>query len=203
MVRLDERVSLIRQIGLFQSVDPAELESIAQQMTENTFKDGEVVFLEGDAGDRLYLILSGTMHVYVERESSVITYDHLQLRAASAFEMYRQRRGRIESHQIVGFLMFDPEFPRSLTHCVRNAQESLEGITKLASSRAAVNPAAVNLGAALSELEVARPLSENSAIFFQEIINNGLHEVLSAFQTRLNEFGQALFDRYFGLSRVA
>ena len=54
------------------------LESIAQQMTENTFKDGEIVFLEGDAVDRLYLILSGTMHVYVERESSVITYDHLQ-----------------------------------------------------------------------------------------------------------------------------
>jgi len=125
------------------------------------------------------------------------------LRAASAFEMYRQRRGRIESHQVVGFLMFDREFPRSLTHCVRNAQESLEGITKLAGSGAAVSPAAVNLGAALSELEVARPLSENSAIFFQEIINDGLHEVLSAFQLRLNEFGQALFDRYFGLSQVA
>ena len=47
-------------------------------MTENTFRDGEVVFSEGDAGDRLYLILSGAMHVYVERESSVITYDPLQ-----------------------------------------------------------------------------------------------------------------------------
>ncbi len=78
MVQLEERVSLIQQIGLFQSLDPPELESIAQQMTENTFKDGEIVFLEGDAVDWLYLILSGTMHVYVERESSVITYDHLQ-----------------------------------------------------------------------------------------------------------------------------
>lgn len=78
MVEVGERVSLIQQIGLFQSVDPAELETIAQQMAENTFEDGEIVFLEGDAGDRLYLILSGTMHVYVERESSVITYDHLQ-----------------------------------------------------------------------------------------------------------------------------
>ncbi len=71
MVEVEERVSLIQQIGLFQNVDPSELESIAQQMTENTFNDGEVVFLEGDAGDRLYLILSGTMHVYVERNSPI------------------------------------------------------------------------------------------------------------------------------------
>ena len=99
--------------------------------------------------------------------------------------------------------MFDREFPRSLTHCVRNAQESLEGITKLAGSGAAVSPAAMNLGAALSELEVARPLSENSAIFFQEIINDGLHEVLSAFQHRLNQFGQSLFNQYFGMSQAA
>ena len=33
--------------------------------------DGEVVFLEGDAGDRLYLLLSGTMHVYVEWHSPI------------------------------------------------------------------------------------------------------------------------------------
>ena len=58
-------------------------------------------------------------------------------------------------------------------------------------------------GPALSELEVARPLSENSAIFFQEIINDGLHEVLSAFQLRLSQFGQSLFNQYFGMSRAA
>ena len=52
MVQLSERISLIQQIGLFQSVEPMELESIAQQMTESTYGDGEVVFLEGDAGDR-------------------------------------------------------------------------------------------------------------------------------------------------------
>ena len=53
MVEVEERVSLIQRIGLFQSVDPAELETIAQQMAENTFEDGEIVFPEGDAGDRL------------------------------------------------------------------------------------------------------------------------------------------------------
>jgi len=79
MVQQDKRVSLIQQIGLFNSVDPAELKPIAQQMTETTYRDGEVVFLEGEPGDRIYLIFAGNMHVYVEREGSIITYDHLQM----------------------------------------------------------------------------------------------------------------------------
>lgn len=54
MVEVGERVSLIQQIGLFQSVDPAELETIAHQMAENTFEDGEIVFLEGDTGNRAH-----------------------------------------------------------------------------------------------------------------------------------------------------
>ena len=78
-VQQDKRVSLIQRIGLFNSVDPAELKPIAQKMTETTYRDGEVVFLEGDPGDRLYLIFAGNMHVYVEREGRIITYDHLKM----------------------------------------------------------------------------------------------------------------------------
>ncbi len=78
-VQLDKKVSLIQRIGLFNSVDPAELKPIAQKMTETTYRDGEVVFLEGDPGDRLYLIFAGNMHVYVEREGRIITYDHIQM----------------------------------------------------------------------------------------------------------------------------
>ena len=78
-VQQDERVSLIQRIGLFNRIEPAELKSIAQAMTESTYKDGEVLFLEGDPGDRLYLIFAGAMHVYVERQDSIITYDHLQV----------------------------------------------------------------------------------------------------------------------------
>ncbi len=70
-VQQDERVSLIQRIGLFNSVEPAELKPIAQQMTETTYRDGEVVFLEGEPGDRLYLIFAG--------KGSIITYDHLQM----------------------------------------------------------------------------------------------------------------------------
>ena len=55
-------------MGLLQSVDHAELQPIAEQMTESTFEDGEVVFHEYEPRDRLYLTFAGTMHVYVVRE---------------------------------------------------------------------------------------------------------------------------------------
>ena len=79
MVHVEERISLIQQIELFQGVQPTELEPIAQQMTESAYYDGEVVFLEGEPGDRLYLIFAGKMHAFVEREGSIITYGHLQM----------------------------------------------------------------------------------------------------------------------------
>jgi CRP-like cAMP-binding protein len=55
-------------------VDSRELHLISAQMTEQSYDAGAVVFQEGDVGDRLFVILTGTMHVYVEREGKTITY---------------------------------------------------------------------------------------------------------------------------------
>jgi CRP-like cAMP-binding protein len=61
-------------LSFFQGVDIPELQLISQQMTEQSYDAGAVVFHEGDMGDRLFVILTGTMHVYVEREGKTITY---------------------------------------------------------------------------------------------------------------------------------
>jgi CRP/FNR family transcriptional regulator, cyclic AMP receptor protein len=74
MAQHDELVTLLRQIELFQGVDIPELHLISQQMTEQVYDAGAVVFHEGDMGDRLFVILTGTMRVYVEREGKAITY---------------------------------------------------------------------------------------------------------------------------------
>ena len=42
-------------------------------------------------------------------------------------------------------------------------------------------------------------MCEDHTIFFQEVINDGLHEALTSVQAGLNLFGGALFDRYFAL----
>ncbi len=74
----NQRLSSMREVELFRDIDPAELQIIAEKMQEQSFENREVVFREGDPGDRLFILLQGTMHVYVTRESKVITYNRLQ-----------------------------------------------------------------------------------------------------------------------------
>ena len=63
---------------MFQGIDAAELKLIAPEMTEQAYAQWEVLFCEGDPGDRLFLLLSGTMQVYVERDAKIITYARLE-----------------------------------------------------------------------------------------------------------------------------
>ena len=78
MVQDSKGLSQLRQVELFQGIDASELQLIAQEMTEQSYADGEVVFREGDPGDRLFMLLTGVMHVYVERDNNVISYNRLE-----------------------------------------------------------------------------------------------------------------------------
>jgi len=78
VVQADEQSQLLREVELFRDIDASELQLISQQMNEESYADGESVFHEGDPGDRLFILLEGTMHVYVNRENQVITYNRLQ-----------------------------------------------------------------------------------------------------------------------------
>ena len=52
MVQQDKRVSLIQRIGLFNSVEPAELKPIAQQMTWRVISSSTWAFLSGGCSVR-------------------------------------------------------------------------------------------------------------------------------------------------------
>ena len=78
MIEANEKITLLRQVELFQGIDEDALRLIAEQITEQPVADGEIVFREGDPGDRLFVLLTGTMHVYVERDAKVISYSRLQ-----------------------------------------------------------------------------------------------------------------------------
>ncbi len=71
-------VRWLRQIELFQGMDTAALELISQNMTEYEYDADAIVFREGDVGDCLFLLLSGTMLVFVEREGKPVVYTTLQ-----------------------------------------------------------------------------------------------------------------------------
>jgi CRP/FNR family transcriptional regulator, cyclic AMP receptor protein len=78
MVQHESLLELLRRTQLFHDLETPMLHLVAQQLTEHTYDDGEIVFHEGDTGDRLFLLLSGAMQVFVERDAHTITYATLQ-----------------------------------------------------------------------------------------------------------------------------
>lgn len=114
------------------------------------------------------------------------------LRSASAFEMYRQKFGRISPDSVVEFLVLDREFPRAVHHCMVRAEESLHAITGCPAGTFR-NPAEQRLGQLTSRLSYAH---------INEIIRRGLHEFVDDLQTRLNQVDEAIFDTFFALRPV-
>ena len=78
MVDNEVKLALLSQVEFFRGLDIAELELIVQRMTDQFYSDGDIVVREGDPGDRMFLLITGRMHIYVERDNQIITYSRLQ-----------------------------------------------------------------------------------------------------------------------------
>ena len=107
------------------------------------------------------------------------------LKSASGFEMYRQRFGRITPVSVAAFLILDREFPRAMQSCVLRAEESLHALAG-SPQGASQNAAENRLGCLRAELSDAE---------IQDIIGR-LPEFLNAFQAKLNQLDDAIFDTF-------
>ncbi len=110
------------------------------------------------------------------------------LRSASAFEAYRKAYGLVSASRIVGFLIFDRDFPRSVLYCVTSSQESLHAITGTP-LRKFSNAAERSIGRLVSELEYTDA---------DDVMRGGLHEFLDALQMKLNGVGDCISETFFG-----
>jgi uncharacterized alpha-E superfamily protein len=109
------------------------------------------------------------------------------LRSVSALEMYRKRHGPLDYQRVLGFLMLDPLFPRSIRHCLDHAQESLRAVTG-----DLVEPRSTQ-----AERVLGRLAAEVRFASVEEILAAGLHEHLDRFQLKLNEVDAAICDTFF------
>jgi uncharacterized alpha-E superfamily protein len=114
------------------------------------------------------------------------------LESASALEMYRKRFGRILPVHVADFLILDREFPRAIHFCLLKAEESLLSITGGQRGRFA----------SLPEKRLGRLRSHLDYIQIGEIIEQGLHEFIDAFQGQLNKVGEAIQDTFFAVRPV-
>ena len=109
------------------------------------------------------------------------------LNSASALQMYRQHHHVTSPSHVAGFLLLDPDFPRSIRYCVREAQESLHAITgcPIGTHKSEAERLLGQLRAKLDYAEVER------------IMRSGLHEYVDELQSTLNAIGDAIRARFF------
>ena len=113
------------------------------------------------------------------------------LRSASAFEAYRRTHGSVSASAVASFLLLNREFPRSVHHCVIEAQTSLHAVTGTPLRRYA-NRAERALGRVVANLDYTD---------IADVIRTGLHDFLDSIQDRLNGVGSEITRTFFAPPR--
>jgi uncharacterized alpha-E superfamily protein len=107
--------------------------------------------------------------------------------------MYRKRFNLISPENIVDFLIFDREFPRSILYCVNHAEQSLFRImgTPMGTFNNEMERQFGKLSGKLNYSEVS------------EVMSIGLHEFLDDVQSDLNILGEEVFENFFAIKQLA
>lgn len=79
---MSDRKEALGEIDLFKEIHPDGLERLASVCSEETYRVGEIIFREGEVGDKLYLILEGK--VRISREVSGMGEEALAILGAGA-----------------------------------------------------------------------------------------------------------------------
>lgn len=140
--------------------------------------------------DVKYFIILPTLD-YVGSSMDSVQWSAL-LKSTSSFEMYRKKFNLITPENIVEFLVFDREFPRSILYCVNHAEQSL--------SRIMGTP----MGSFNNEMErqfgkLSGKLNYSSV---DEVMSIGLHQFLDGIQTDLNSLGEAVHENFFAVKQM-
>jgi CRP-like cAMP-binding protein len=75
---IDQEVEVLRNIPLFQNIDPAKLKLMAFASERLTFAPEETLFEQGDPGDSAYIVLQGHADVSVETNDGPLVVAELQ-----------------------------------------------------------------------------------------------------------------------------
>jgi len=114
------------------------------------------------------------------------------LKSTSSLEMYRKRFNLISSKNIVDFLIFDREFPRSIRYCIHHAE------------RAFFNISGTPFGVYDTELArlFGKLMGKLNYSYIDEVMAIGLHQFLDEIQSDLNNIGSVIHDNFFASKPV-
>ena len=63
---IEQEVEILRNIPMFAKIDPAKLKLLAFASERISFKPGQDMFCQGDAGDAAFIVVAGSADVLVE-----------------------------------------------------------------------------------------------------------------------------------------
>jgi len=108
------------------------------------------------------------------------------LRSCGALGAFRTSNRTVCAREVVGFLVFSKDFPRSVRFCIEKADISLHRISGTPRGTFAND----------AERETGRLLADLNFGSTDEAFGNGLHEYLDSLQERFNRIGEAIFESY-------
>lgn len=75
MSHLLDQIAILQKVSIFKNLSIEELEQIAQITHTEEYDEEELLFRQGDTGDLAYIILSGEVELYLEKnkEQQVLT----------------------------------------------------------------------------------------------------------------------------------
>lgn len=110
------------------------------------------------------------------------------LKALSAYQMYRRHISvHADSAQVVGFLLHDRLFPRTVTHCLVEIADVVQGLN--------------NAGPVLDLVRATQKMLDEADS--AALATAGLHEFVDRIQLGLIEIDAALRERYFRLPEMS
>jgi uncharacterized alpha-E superfamily protein len=110
------------------------------------------------------------------------------LKSASAFEMYRKRHGALDGANVVDFLLFDEEFPRSVGFCAARVGRSVQAIASSAGAKDS-----------MAELRASELVAQLQAARRRNLVSD-LHGCVDDIQAALNHVGAGVQEAFFDLS---
>lgn len=145
-----------------------------------------------ERADKTTRILDVKYFIFMsESDYTTITYDYVRwaglLRACGGLDAYRQKYGRIIPQNVVEFLFFEPNFARSVHHCLKQARSSLHAIT----------------GTPMGEFEnlaeklMGKLCADIAYGEIDEVFETGIHSFTDNLQLRMNEIHEAIWEAFF------
>lgn len=123
-INLSDEAQSLASVNLFRRLTPQELEKLAEEVDQVSYKAGEIIFNEQDKGDALYVVDSGAVRLWVfDEDVKPVTLSELKpgdffgemsvldqgARSTNATAMVDTSVHRLSSNDFQRFLMDHPD----------------------------------------------------------------------------------------------